>query len=191
LLERFGTAGTPTDQIRTMLDRATRLAAALNGSPAQRAKVVRDLTEKVIVEQQTITIRIRRSSLSGGATVPPSSENPNNSPIEITAAVAFKRVGGLGTERHACEDAGDRDRCRSRISALLWVPRKQRPGPRASMQETAAWLAIWDEEVGREVARRDPLESQVRRRLAGGGSRIRTLGPPRNGTAIQDVGYQR
>jgi hypothetical protein len=25
-----------------------------------------------------------------------------------------------------------------------------------SMQETAAWLAIWDEDVGREVARRDP-----------------------------------
>jgi hypothetical protein len=26
-----------------------------------------------------------------------------------------------------------------------------------SMQETAAWLSVWDEEVGREVARRDPV----------------------------------
>jgi hypothetical protein len=30
LLERFGTAGIPSDQIRKMLDRATRLATALN-----------------------------------------------------------------------------------------------------------------------------------------------------------------
>src|SRR5713101_7190009 len=43
LLERFGTAAMPSDQVRKMLDRATRLAAALSASPAQRAKVVRDL----------------------------------------------------------------------------------------------------------------------------------------------------
>src|SRR5713226_808158 len=48
LLERFGAAGIPSDQTRKMLDRATRLAAALNRSPAERAKVVRDLIEKVI-----------------------------------------------------------------------------------------------------------------------------------------------
>src|SRR5206468_10473551 len=54
LLERFGTAGIPIDQTRKMLDRATRLAAALNRSPAQRAKVVRDRIEKVIVDHQTI-----------------------------------------------------------------------------------------------------------------------------------------
>src|SRR6202158_3969433 len=93
LLERFGTAGTPSDQVRKMLDRAARFAAALNGSPAQRAKIVRDLIEKVIVEQQTVTIRIRRSALSGGAVVPPASENPSDSPIELTAPVAFRRRG--------------------------------------------------------------------------------------------------
>jgi hypothetical protein len=43
LLDRFGPAGIPSDQTRKMLNRATRLAAALNRSPAQRAKVVRDL----------------------------------------------------------------------------------------------------------------------------------------------------
>src|ERR1700730_3427050 len=63
LFERFGTAGIPSDQTRKMLDRATRLAAALNRSPAERAKIVRDLIEKVIVDQQTVTISIRRSSL--------------------------------------------------------------------------------------------------------------------------------
>jgi hypothetical protein len=54
LLERFGTADTPGDQAR-LLDRARPLAAALNGSPAQRGKVVRDLIEKVVVEPQTVT----------------------------------------------------------------------------------------------------------------------------------------
>ena len=46
----------------------------------------------------------------------------------------------------------------------------------------------------RETTLRDCLlieGSQVRRRLAAGGRWIRTLGPPCNGTAIQDVGYQR
>src|SRR5207244_6567490 len=39
LIERFGTA-IPSDQTRKMLDRATRFAAALNRSPAARARVV-------------------------------------------------------------------------------------------------------------------------------------------------------
>src|SRR5437660_5139472 len=111
LLERFGTA-IPSDQTRKLLDRVTRLAAALNRSSAQRAEVVRDLIEKVIVDQQTITIRVRRSSLSGGAVVSPSSDNPSGSPIELTALVAFKRRGvemrlvlpGVATQN-------DRSRC--------------------------------------------------------------------------------
>src|SRR5712692_10507776 len=67
LVDRFGTSGIPSDQTRKMLDRATRLAATLKRSPAERAKVVRNLIEKVVIEENSITIRIRRSSLSGGA----------------------------------------------------------------------------------------------------------------------------
>jgi site-specific DNA recombinase len=93
LIERFGTAGIPSDQTGKMLDRAARLAVALNRSPAERAKIVRDLIEKVVIEENTITIRVRRSSLSGGAVVPPSSESPSDNPIELTAPVAFKRRG--------------------------------------------------------------------------------------------------
>src|SRR5205823_2005455 len=48
LLERFGTAGIPSEPTRNMLDRASRLAAALKRSPAERGKVVRDLIEKVV-----------------------------------------------------------------------------------------------------------------------------------------------
>src|SRR5213596_1450933 len=56
LIERFGTA-IPSDQTRKMLDRAIRLAAVLKRSPAERAKVVRDLIEKVVIEENAITIR--------------------------------------------------------------------------------------------------------------------------------------
>jgi DNA invertase Pin-like site-specific DNA recombinase len=93
LLERIGTAGIPSDQTRKMLNRATRLATALNRSPAERAKVIRDLVEKVVIDENTITIRVRRSALSGGAIAPPSSESPSDSTIELTAAVALRSRG--------------------------------------------------------------------------------------------------
>src|SRR5947208_5179286 len=79
LLACFDTAGIPSDQTRKMLDRATRFAAALNRSPAERAKVVRNLIEKVVIEEDAIMIRVRRSPLLGRAVVSPSSENPRDS----------------------------------------------------------------------------------------------------------------
>src|SRR5467141_499038 len=54
LLERFGTAATPSDQTRRMLDRAARLAAALNRSPVERDKVVRDIIERVVVAENAM-----------------------------------------------------------------------------------------------------------------------------------------
>src|ERR1700730_17584169 len=93
LLERFDTAGTPGDQTSRMLGRATRFAGALNRSPAERGKVVRAIIEKVVIEEDAIMIRVRRSPLSGGAVMPPVSETPGDSPIELTAPVAFRRRG--------------------------------------------------------------------------------------------------
>ena len=90
LLERFGTAGIPSDQTRKMLDRAARLAAALNRSPAQRAKVVRDLIEKVVIEENTIAIRVRRGPLLGGPVSSSSAENPSNRPV-----MAALQSGGM------------------------------------------------------------------------------------------------
>src|SRR5436190_14952933 len=43
LVERFGAAGMPGDQLRKLLSRAASMAAALGGSPAERAKLVREL----------------------------------------------------------------------------------------------------------------------------------------------------
>ena len=93
LVEHFGTAGTPSAQTRKMLDRAIRLAQALKRSPAERAKVVRDLIEKVMIEENTITMQVRRGRVFDGPVVPPLSENPSESPIELTAPVTFRRRG--------------------------------------------------------------------------------------------------
>ena len=55
----------PSDQIRKLLGRAARLAAALSGSPEERAKLVRELVENVIVDERTLTIKLRRGLLLG------------------------------------------------------------------------------------------------------------------------------
>jgi hypothetical protein len=82
LVERFGAASMPSDHIPKLLNRAARLAAALGGSPDERAKLVRELVEKIIVDEKTIIIKLQRGALLVGHA------------IELTAAVAFMRRGG-------------------------------------------------------------------------------------------------
>ena len=93
LLEGFGTSDMSADQIRKMLGRAPRLAAALSGSSRDRAKLVRSLVEKVIVDEKTIRIKMRPSALLGRDGPSPALEDPSGGAIELTAAVAFKRRG--------------------------------------------------------------------------------------------------
>src|SRR5205085_414318 len=57
LVEQFGSAGMPSDQVRKLLSRAARMAAALDGSPGERAKLVRELVEKIVVDEKTIIIK--------------------------------------------------------------------------------------------------------------------------------------
>ena len=93
LLEGYGAGGMPVDQMRKMLARAARLAAALSGSPQDRAKLVRGLVEKMIVDEKAITIKMRPGALSGRDGPSPALEDPSSSAIELTAAVALKRRG--------------------------------------------------------------------------------------------------
>jgi hypothetical protein len=93
LLERFGSGGMPADQIRKMLGRVARLAAALSGSPKDRGKLVRGLVENVIVDEKTIMIKVRLGALLGRDAPSPILEDPSSSSIELTATVAFKRRG--------------------------------------------------------------------------------------------------
>jgi hypothetical protein len=113
LVERFGAAGMPSDQVRKLLSRAARMAAALGGSPGERAKLVPELVEKIIVDEKTIIIKLRRSFLLG---IPSSaSEAASEGAVELTAAVAFTRRGaetklvlpGLAQQKHSskCDPA--------------------------------------------------------------------------------------
>jgi site-specific DNA recombinase len=113
LVERFGAAGMPSDQVRKLLGRAARMAAALGGSPGERAKLVHELVEKIIVDEKTIIIKLRRSFLLG---IPSSaSEAASDSAVELTATAAFTRRGaetklvlpGLAPQKHSsrCDPA--------------------------------------------------------------------------------------
>ena len=155
LLERIPTAGIPSDQTRKMLNRATRLAAALNRSPAQRAEVVRDLIEKVAIEENAITIRIRRSALSGGAVAPPSSESSSDSTIELTAAVALRRRG-VEMRLMLPEVTTQNDRSRCDPTLIKAIARGH-----AWFEELAAGRA----RSLRELAERDGITRRYVRRL--------------------------
>src|SRR5438270_582216 len=113
LVERFGAAGMASDQVRKLLSRAARMAAALGGSPGERAKLVHEFVEKIIVDEKTINIKLRRSFLLG---IPSSaSEAASEGAVELTAAVAFTRRGaetklvlpGLAPQKHSskCDPA--------------------------------------------------------------------------------------
>ncbi len=91
LLERLGATDRPAERVRRLLSRAKRLATTLDGSPEERAKGVRELVEKVIIGADTITIRMLRGPLLGVGSF--ASETPTDAPIELTAAVDFKRRG--------------------------------------------------------------------------------------------------
>jgi hypothetical protein len=69
------------------------MAAALGGSQAERAKLVRELVEKIIVDEKTIIIKLRRGPLLGGDVPSCTSDEPSDSALELTAAVDFTRRG--------------------------------------------------------------------------------------------------
>ncbi|HEX3524684.1 MAG TPA: recombinase family protein, partial [Stellaceae bacterium] len=84
LVEQFGAAGMPSDQIRKLLSRAARIAAALGGSPGERTKLVHELVEKIIVDEKTIIIKLRRGLLLGGDVPSSASEAASDSAVELT-----------------------------------------------------------------------------------------------------------
>jgi site-specific DNA recombinase len=108
LVERFGAASMPSDHVPKLLNRAARLAAALGGSPDERAKLVRELVEKIIVDEKTIVVKLQRGALLGGDIPSSASADGCDSAVELTVAVAFTRRGaetklvlpGLAQQKH-------------------------------------------------------------------------------------------
>jgi hypothetical protein len=92
LLDRLDIADLPSHQMRRLLGRAARFAATLGNSHGDRAKVIRGLVERVIVEEERIVVAMRRSAFSDGE-VPLQPPNSSGSAMELTAAVEFKRRG--------------------------------------------------------------------------------------------------
>ena len=115
LLECFGTAGMPNDHVRKMLDRSIRMAAALSRSSVKRATLVRELIEGVVIHEKTIVIKVPCAAMLVGHLRASVSQDRNDSAIELTAAVTFKRRGvetklvlpGLDRRDHAsrCDPA--------------------------------------------------------------------------------------
>jgi hypothetical protein len=158
LVERFGAADMPSDQFRKLLGRAARLAAALGGSPGERAKLVRELVEKIIVDEKTIMIKLlRRGFLLGGDVPSSASEAASDTAVELTAAVAFTRRGpetklvlqGLAQQTH-------NSRC---DPALI----KAIARGRAWFEE----LATGHARSLQELAKRDGISRRYIRRLVG------------------------
>src|SRR5207248_10514565 len=87
----------------------------LDGSAAKRAKLVRELIEKIIIDEKAITIKLRRGPLLGGDVPSCASDEPSDSALELTAAVTFARRGaetklvlpGLAQQNHSsrCDPA--------------------------------------------------------------------------------------
>src|SRR5499433_1677926 len=90
LLEGVGIPGISGDQMRRLLGRAARLAAALRHSPEERAKIVRELVEQVVVCDNRIVIKVRYGVLLSGE---PRAYEPGASTTDLAAAINFKRRG--------------------------------------------------------------------------------------------------
>jgi hypothetical protein len=157
LVERFGTAGMASDQIRKMLGRAARAAAVLSRSPGERAKLVRELVEKVVVDDQSLTVKLRCGPLLDGGVPSSASEEGRDHAVELAAAIAFKRRGAeTKLVLPGLAQQNDRSRC---DPALIKAIARGR---------------TWFEELAtgrvrslQELAKRDGITRRYIRRLVG------------------------
>ncbi|MGA7864578.1 MAG: recombinase family protein [Stellaceae bacterium] len=157
LVERFGAAGMRSDQLRKLLGRAALMAAALSGSPREQAKLVRELVEKIIVDETTIIIKLRRGLLLGGDVPSSASEAARDSAVELTAAVAFKRRGA-----------------ETKLALPGLTPQKHRSRCDPALIKAIARGRAWFEELAtgrarslQELAKRDGISRRYIRRLVG------------------------
>jgi site-specific DNA recombinase len=157
LVERFGAAGMPSNQVRKLLSRAAGTAAALGGSPRERAKLVRELVEKIIVDEKTIIIKLRCGFLLGGGVASSASEAASDSAVELTATAAFTRRGA-----------------ETKLVLPGLAPHKHSPRCDPALIKAIARGRAWFEELatGRarslhELAKRDGISRRYIRRLVG------------------------
>jgi site-specific DNA recombinase len=155
LLEPAGEVCISSDQVRKMLGRAARLAAALRGSSPDRAKIVRNLIGRVTVDEKTIVVKVRRGIVLGGNAGALGDQSDGT--IELSTAIELKRRGvetklvlpGLEDQNHGA-------RCDPALIKAL-------ARGRAWFAELATGRARSLQELGR----RDGISRRYIRRLVG------------------------
>ena len=133
------------------------MAAALSGSPGERAKLVRELVEKIIVDEKTITIKLRRGLRWAGMSRHPHRRPRRDSAVELTAAVAFKRRGA-----------------ETKLVLPGLTPQTHRSTCDPALIKAIARGRAWFEELAtgrarslQELAKRDGISRRYIRRLVG------------------------
>jgi site-specific DNA recombinase len=93
LLGRFGTADMSSAQVGKLLARARRLAATLRGTPGRQTAIVRELIEKVIIDDDGLTLRVRGGAVLGETVASPAPGVGTHASVDLKAAIAFRRRG--------------------------------------------------------------------------------------------------
>src|SRR5213079_778433 len=123
----------------------------------ERAKLVRELVEKIIVDEKTIIVKLRRGLLLGEDVASSASKAASDRAVELTAAVAFKHRG-IET--------------RLVLPGLAQQDRSSRCDP--ALSKAIARGRAWFEELAtgrarslQELAKRDGTSRRYIRRLVG------------------------
>ena len=113
LLDRFGTAAMSSEQIHKLFGRARRLATTLSAAPGQRTAIVRELIEKVIIDDHGLTVRVRGGAVWGGW-------SPHQHPTSGPMLCSISRrpspsSGGVSHPSSCCPDEPSRTTARNVI----------------------------------------------------------------------------
>ena len=88
LIEGVDLSEASADQIKSLLDSAGRLAALLEkGTAPERAQALRDLVERIVIEEDALAITMRRTALIKNAI------GDMDNPIRLAVPIAFRRRG--------------------------------------------------------------------------------------------------
>ena len=92
LIERLGLRDASAEHTRLVIDQAARIATELSqGSPAQRAELVRDLVEEVVIGETAISITVRTPLL--GVETKEAPQETKSGTMVLSAPVEFRRRG--------------------------------------------------------------------------------------------------
>jgi hypothetical protein len=91
LLEALPITDIAGDQIRKLLGRSARFTATLRAAPGERAKLIRALVERIIVDDNRIAIKVRRSALLAESVAVDASDDSNGSTSRRRLQAAWRR----------------------------------------------------------------------------------------------------